>query len=48
MTGPFIELTEPETSRRLLVNVSLVAWVAPHGRTGSFIYLRPGHKSEAA
>ena len=39
MSGPFIELTEAETSRLLLVNTDRLTCVAPHGRGGSFIYL---------
>jgi len=39
MSSPFIELTESETSRMLLVNVDRVICVAPHGRGGSFVFL---------
>lgn len=42
MSGPFIELTESETSRLLLVNTDRVVCVAPHGRGGSFIFLMGG------
>lgn len=42
MSGPFIELTESETSRPLLVNVDRVICVAPHGRGGAFVYLMGG------
>jgi hypothetical protein len=38
MTGPFIELSEAESSRTMLVNAALVTCVAPHARMGSFIY----------
>ncbi|MCC7370858.1 MAG: hypothetical protein IT306_20765 [Chloroflexi bacterium] len=39
MSGPFVELTESETGRPLLVNVDRVLCVAPHGRGGAFVYL---------
>ena len=39
MSGPFIELTESETSRLMLVNVDRVVCFAPHGRGGSFLLL---------
>jgi hypothetical protein len=42
MSGQFIELTESETSRQLLVNVDRVICVAPHGRGGSFVFLAGG------
>lgn len=42
MSGPFIELTEFETSRPMLVNVDRVICIAPHGRGGSFIFLAGG------
>jgi hypothetical protein len=42
MSGPFIELTESETSRLLLVNVDRAICVAPHGRGGSFVFLAGG------
>lgn len=42
MSGPFIELTESETSRLLLVNADRMICVAPHGRGGSFIFLMGG------
>ena len=42
MSGSFIELTESETGRLLLVNVDRVICVAPHGRGGSFVYFAGG------
>jgi hypothetical protein len=42
MSGPFIELTESETSRLMLVNTAQVICVAPHGRGGSFVFLTGG------
>jgi hypothetical protein len=42
MSGPFIELTEAETSRPMLVNLDRVICVAPHGRGGSFVFLAGG------
>ena len=42
MSGPFIELTDTETGRPLLVNVDRVICVAPHGRGGSFVFLTGG------
>ena len=39
MSGPFVEFTESETSRPMLVNVDRVICVAPHGRGGSFVFL---------
>lgn len=39
MSGPYIELTESETSRLMLFNADRVICVAPHGRGGSFIYV---------
>ena len=42
MSGTFIELTESETSRPMLVNVERVICVAPHGRGGSFVFLAGG------
>jgi hypothetical protein len=42
MSGPFVELTESESSRPLLVNMDRVICVAPHGRGGSFVYLMGG------
>ena len=39
MSGPFIELTDAETSRLMLVNTDRVICVAPHGRGGSFVYV---------
>lgn len=39
MSGPFIELTDSETSRLMLVNTDQVICVAPHGRGGSFVYV---------
>ena len=39
MSGPFIELTESETSRLMLINSDRVTCIAPHGRGGSFIYV---------
>ena len=42
MSGSFIELTETETSRLMLVNLDRVICVAPHGRGGSFVFLTGG------
>jgi hypothetical protein len=42
MSGPFVELTDTETSRPMLVNVDRVVCVAPHGRGGSFVFLTGG------
>ena len=42
MSGPFIEITESETSRLMLVNADQVICVAPHGRGGSFVFLTGG------
>jgi hypothetical protein len=42
MSGPFVELTESQTSRPMLVNVDRVICVAPHGRGGSFVFLAGG------
>lgn len=42
MTGPFIELSEPESSRMMLINAALITCVVPHARMGSFIYFT-GH-----
>jgi hypothetical protein len=42
MSGPYIELTESETSRLVLVNVDRVICIAPHGRGGSFVYFAGG------
>jgi hypothetical protein len=42
MTGPFVELSEPETSRTMLVNAALVTCVVPHARMGSFLYFTGG------
>jgi hypothetical protein len=39
MSGPYVQLTESETSRPILFNVDRVICVAPHGRGGSFIYV---------
>jgi hypothetical protein len=39
MTGPFIELTEPGTGKQLLINTAVVASIAPHGRSGSYIFV---------
>ena len=39
MSGPFIELTESETSRLLLVNTDRVVCVAPHAGGGTFVVL---------
>jgi len=39
MSGPFIELTDSDTSRLMLINADRVICVAPHGRGGSFVYV---------
>jgi hypothetical protein len=39
MSGPFIELTDSDTNRLLLINTDRVICVAPHGRGGSFVYV---------
>jgi len=39
MSGPYVKLTESETSRPILFNADRVICVAPHGRGGSFIYV---------
>ena len=39
MSGPYVKLTESQTSRPMLVNVDRMICVAPHGRGGSFIYV---------
>ena len=42
MSGSFVELTETETSRPMLVNLDGVICIAPHGRGGSFVFLTGG------
>ena len=42
MAGSFVELTETETSRPMLVNLDGVICIAPHGRGGSFVFLTGG------
>ncbi|HEX2588137.1 MAG TPA: hypothetical protein VHL51_07720 [Gaiellales bacterium] len=42
MCGSFVQLTESETSRLMLVNADRMICVAPHGRGGSFIYVVGG------
>jgi hypothetical protein len=39
MSGPYVKLTESETSRPILFNADRVICVAPHGRGGSFVYV---------
>lgn len=39
MAGPYVKLTESETSRPMLINADRMVCVAPHGRGGSFIYV---------
>lgn len=39
MSGPYVKLTESETSRPMLLNTDRMICVAPHGRGGSFIYV---------
>lgn len=38
MAGPFIEVTEPDSGRLMFVNADLLVCVAPHARSGSFLY----------
>jgi hypothetical protein len=42
MAGPFIIASERETSRPLVINATAIACVAPHGRSGSFIFFAGG------
>jgi hypothetical protein len=47
MSGPYVKLTESETSRPILFNADRVICVAPHGRGGSFVYvLGSSHRFE--
>ena len=39
MSGPFVELTDSETSQMLLINADRVVCITPHGRSGSFVYV---------
>ncbi|MGE3273393.1 MAG: hypothetical protein AB7P40_31960 [Chloroflexota bacterium] len=45
MSGPFIEVTESDTSRLLLLNAERVVCVAPHGRGGAYVYVM-GHPDQ--
>ena len=42
MCGSFVQLTESETSRLMLVNADRMICVAPHGPGGSFVYVVGG------
>ena len=39
MSGPFIELTDAETSRLVLINTDQMICVTPHGRSGAYVYV---------